>query len=131
MFKSEILRLHAMDLTTLSQGTASATMRVPGTSGRREFRISTGIFFSMAGTTVAGTNIDFKQTLGLKNQRFAAFHLVARLAPKHKIHVEFIPLYYHQSAVLTTNLNFNGQSFLAGQTVNSSLNWSAWRAAIA
>ena len=24
-------------------------MRVPGTSGRREFRISTGMFFSMAG----------------------------------------------------------------------------------
>ena len=29
-------------------------MRVPGASGRREFRISTGMLFSMAGSTVAG-----------------------------------------------------------------------------
>ena len=54
MLISVILRLQAIDLTTLAQGTASATMRVPVTSGRREFRISTGMFFSMAGTTVAG-----------------------------------------------------------------------------
>ena len=49
-----ILRLQAMDLTTLLEGTLAEVMRVPGTSGRREFRISTGISFSMAGTTVAG-----------------------------------------------------------------------------
>jgi hypothetical protein len=79
-------------------------------------------------TTVSGTNIDFKQTLGLKNQRLVEFRLVARVGPRHKFHLEFVPLYYRQAAVLTANLNFNGQSFLAGQTVNSSLNWSAWRA---
>ena len=49
-----ILRLQAIDLTALSQCTDSDVMRVPGTSGRREFRISTGMFFSIAGTTVAG-----------------------------------------------------------------------------
>ena len=49
-----ILRLHAMDFTGLPQETASAMMRVPSTSGRREFKISTGMFFSIAGTTVAG-----------------------------------------------------------------------------
>jgi len=87
---------------------------------------TTGV--TVAGTTLVGTNIDFKQTLGLTNQRFAEGHLVARFAPRHKIHVEFIPLYFNQSALLTANLNFNGQSFLAGQTVNSSLHWSAWRA---
>src|ERR1035438_4037052 len=40
-FTSVILRLQAMDFTTLPHGTASETMRVPETSGRREFRIST------------------------------------------------------------------------------------------
>ena len=54
MFTSVILRLQAIDLTALPQCTDSATMRVPSTSGRREFRISTGMFFSTAGTTVAG-----------------------------------------------------------------------------
>ena len=54
MLTTVILRLQAIDLMTLAQGTASAMMRVPATSGRREFRISTGMFFSMAGSTVAG-----------------------------------------------------------------------------
>src|ERR1035441_10698004 len=36
-----ILRLQAIDLTTFSQCTDSDVMRVPGTSGRREFRIIT------------------------------------------------------------------------------------------
>ena len=49
-----ILRLQAIDLTAFSQCTDSEVMRVPGTSGRREFRIITGMFFSIAGTTVAG-----------------------------------------------------------------------------
>ena len=54
MLTSVILRLQAIDFTALAQGTASDTMRVPSTSGRREFRIRTGIFFSTAGITVAG-----------------------------------------------------------------------------
>ena len=54
MLTSVILRLQAIDFTALEQGTASDTMRVPSTSGLREFRISTGIFFSTAGMTVAG-----------------------------------------------------------------------------
>ena len=32
----------------------SETISVPSTSGLREFRIRTGMFFSMAGSTVAG-----------------------------------------------------------------------------
>ena len=51
---SVILRLQAMDFTTFPQRTTSDTMRVPATSGRRELRISTGMFLSIAGTTVAG-----------------------------------------------------------------------------
>ena len=44
-----------MDLTGLELGDACPqTMSVPSTSGRRELRISTGMFFSMAGSTVAG-----------------------------------------------------------------------------
>ena len=39
MLTRVILRLQAIDLTTFSQGTASAMMRVPSTCGRREFRM--------------------------------------------------------------------------------------------
>src|SRR5882724_1093338 len=36
---------------------------------------------STTATTVTGTNIDFKQQLGLNNQMFAEFHLVIRPMP--------------------------------------------------
>src|ERR1700691_1006776 len=47
-------RLHATDFSTLVHGTDSETIFVPGASGRREFRIHTGMFFSLAGRTVEG-----------------------------------------------------------------------------
>jgi hypothetical protein len=79
-------------------------------------------------TTVTGTVIDFKQELGLHDQRFPEFHLVGRPAPKHKIRADYIPLYYQQSATLASALKFNGQTYLATQTVTSSLRWDAWQA---
>jgi hypothetical protein len=79
-------------------------------------------------TTVTGTVIDFQQQLGLHDQRFLEFHLVARPAPKHKIRADYIPLYYQQSATLASALKFNGQTYLATQTVTSSLRWDAWQA---
>ncbi len=49
-----IFFLQAIDFATFAQCTVSRTMSVPSTSGRRELRISTGMFFSIAGTTVDG-----------------------------------------------------------------------------
>ena len=63
-----ILRLQAIDLTTFSQCTDSAVMRVPGTSGRRELRISTGMFFSIAGHHGGGM-----QHLGAEVGEFGGF----------------------------------------------------------
>jgi hypothetical protein len=78
-------------------------------------------------TTVTGTNIDLKQQLGLHNQWFPAFHVVIRPQPKHKIRFDFYPLYYKESATLSAPINFNGQTYLAGQTVASSLYWNEWQ----
>ena len=78
-------------------------------------------------TTVTGTNVDFKQQLGVHDQKFAEIHLVVRLQPKHKIRFDFFPLYYKQSATPTTAFNFNGQSYIAGQAVTSSLYWNEWQ----
>src|SRR5579871_3418144 len=57
MFTSVILRLHAIDLTTLSQVTVSAMMRVPGTSGRREFRNIPVLILNSRRPDVPGTRI--------------------------------------------------------------------------
>src|SRR5262249_15353651 len=82
---------------------------------------------STTSTTVTGTNIDFKQQLGLHNQWRPTFHAVIRLQEKHKIRFDFFPLYYKQSATLPVTITFNGQSYLAGQTVASSLFWNEWQ----
>jgi hypothetical protein len=77
-------------------------------------------------TVVVGTIIDFKNDLALKNQVFPEGHITVRLAPKHKVRGEYIPLAYKQSKVLAADIKFNGQTYLAGQTVDSTLNWNEW-----
>src|SRR5215467_12145902 len=78
-------------------------------------------------TTITGTNIDFKQTLGLHNQWFPAFPVVIRPQQKHKIRFSFFPLYYKQSATLPATINFGGQTYLAGEAISSSLYWNEWQ----
>jgi hypothetical protein len=83
---------------------------------------------STTGTTVTGTDIDFRQQLGLPAQKWVpAFHVVIQPQPRHKIRFDFYPLYYKQSATLSSTINFNGQTYLAGQTVASSLYWNEWQ----
>jgi hypothetical protein len=82
---------------------------------------------STTATTVTGTNIDFKQQLGLHNQWFPEFHAVIRPRPQHKIRFDFFPLYFKEAATLPTSLNFNGHAYAAGQTINSSLYWNEWQ----
>ncbi len=78
-------------------------------------------------TLVNGTNIDFKSAFGLKNKVFPEGHLTIRLAPKHKLRGEYIPLKYTQTvASLGADFKFNGQTYLAGQTVESSMKWNEW-----
>src|SRR5260221_9421564 len=66
-------------------------------------------------TTVNGTIIDFKKQLGLNNQMFPDAHLAVRLAPKHKLRGEFIPINYKQSATLAANIITSGQTYLSAQ----------------
>ena len=78
-------------------------------------------------TTVNGTSIDFKK-LGLDNQIFPEAHLTIRLAPKHKLFGEYIPIKYKQSSILTADVVTSGQTYLSGQTVTSELRWIEWNA---
>ena len=81
-------------------------------------------------TVVNGTNIDFKNLLGLKNQVFPEAHLTIRLAPKHKLRGEYIPIFYKETvASLASDFKFNGQTYLAGQTVESTMHWNEWNVA--
>jgi hypothetical protein len=76
---------------------------------------------------IPGTNINFKDDLGLSDQRFAQLKLVLRATKRNKFRVEFIPIKYEQSATLTKDIIFNGQRYRIGLPVNSTLDWKAWR----
>src|SRR4051812_19379391 len=80
-------------------------------------------------TVVNGTNVDFKGLLGLKNQVFPQAHLTIRLAPKHKLRGEYIPVHYKQTVTnVGETFKFNGQTYTAGQTVESTMRWNEWYA---
>ena len=80
-------------------------------------------------TTVNGTLVDFKGLLGLKNQVFPEGHLTIRLAPKHKLRGEYMPAFYKQAKVIGSDFKFNGQTYTAGQTVESTMHWNEWNLA--
>ncbi len=102
----------SMPTTVLYSDTESLTTTVNGTTTT---------------TVVNGSNVDFKNLLNLKNQVFPEGHLTIRLAPKHKVRGEYIPLHYKQTVTnLGADFKFNGQTYLAGQTVESTYRWNEW-----
>jgi len=81
-------------------------------------------------TVVNGSLVDFRRLLGLSNQTFPEGRLTVRLTGKHKLRGEYIPLQYKQSvASLASDFNFNGQTYKAGQTVESTYHWNQWKVA--
>jgi hypothetical protein len=81
-------------------------------------------------TTVNGTLVDFKTMLGMKNQVFPEGHLTIRLAPKHKLRGEYIPIFFKQTVTsLPSTIKFNGQTYTAGDTVESTMHWNEWHVA--
>jgi|KBSMisStandDraft_5_1062788.scaffolds.fasta_scaffold01196_10 hypothetical protein len=81
-------------------------------------------------TVVNGSLVDFRGQLGLSNQVFPEGRLTVRLEGKHKLRGEYIPLQYKQAvASLCCDLNFNGQTYKSGQTVESTYHWNEWKVA--
>ncbi len=76
---------------------------------------------------LVGTTIDFRQDLGLQDQRFPELHLVLRPATKHKFRFQYIPIKYEQTATLKRDIVFNGQRYRVGLPVDSTLDWKAYR----
>jgi len=78
-------------------------------------------------TGIIGTQIDFRNDLGLTDQRFPEVRLVLRPAKSHKFRFQYIPITYTQAATLTRDIKFNGQLYRVNLPVNSSLDWGAYR----
>ncbi len=76
---------------------------------------------------IPGSTIDFKQDLGLTDQHFPEVHLELRPATRHKFRLQYIPINYEQTGVLTRTIVFNGQLYRVGLPVDSTLDWKAYR----
>jgi hypothetical protein len=76
---------------------------------------------------IPGDDIDFKDDLGLTDQRFKELHVVLKVSRKSKLRFQYIPIKYTQTATVTRDLTFNGQLYRVGLPVESKLSWKAFR----
>jgi len=104
----------AMPSTVQYSDTESVTSTVNGTSTT---------------TVVNGSLVDFRSLLGMKNQVFPEGHITVKLAPRHKVRGEYIPAYFKQTKIIGADFKYNGQTYLSGQSVESTYHWTAWHAA--
>jgi len=76
---------------------------------------------------IPGTDINGKRDLGLADKNLPQLNLVLKAGRRHKLRVQFVPIKYEQSAILSRQIDFNGQRYTVGLPVNSTLNWKALR----
>jgi hypothetical protein len=93
--------------------------------GTADLTIASGGSGALEG--IPGTDINAKRDLGLVDKKLPQFNLVLKGAKRHKLRVQYVPIKYEQSAVLSRAIDFNGQRYTVGLPVNSALNWKALR----
>src|SRR5262249_8940275 len=77
---------------------------------------------------IPGSTISAEGDLGMPtDKRLPEFQITLRPARSHKLRMQFIPIEYEGSSVVTRNIVFNGQNYRFGTLVNSTLDWKAWR----
>ncbi len=107
----------------------------PATGERYHIEASAGFWFPDAAMSVSsqslgipGTTVDFKNDLGLTDQRFNELHLVLRPAKRHKLRFQYIPISYVEGPFnIARTIVFNGQRYDVNVPVNSGLDWKAYR----
>jgi hypothetical protein len=78
---------------------------------------------------IVGSTIDFKNDLGLTDQRLSELQIVGRPARRHKLRFAYIPIDYVQDNgfKIPRDIIFNGQKYASGIPTNSELSWKAYR----
>jgi hypothetical protein len=110
------------------------TLHDPATGEQYHIEASVGIWkpstemqISSEALGIPGSNIDFKNDLGLTDQSFKELHVVLRPARKHKFRLQLIPIKFEQESTLKRDVIFQGQRYRVGLPVQSVLDWKAWR----
>ena len=109
------------------------TVNDPATGEKYHIEAAADLWFPTADMVVSseqlgivGTQIDFKNTLGLTDQRFPVMHLQLRPARSHKFFLHYTPVNYTQTTTLNQDVVFNGIRYRLGLPVNSSLDWKTY-----
>jgi len=110
---------------TISDPATGESYRIEGSAGF--WSPSATMSISSESLGIAGSTIDFKKDLGLKNKRFGELHAVLKASRKHKFRFQYIPIKYAQQATINRDIVFNGQLYRVGFPVNSALEWKAYR----
>jgi hypothetical protein len=88
---------------------------------------SADILLSSESLGIPGTTIDFKNDLGLTDQKFVALRLQLRPSKRNKFRFQLVPISFDQTTTVSRDVIFNGQRFRIGTNVTSSLDWKAYR----
>ena len=106
----------------------------PATGESFHIEASAAFWFPTADMTVSsqslgilGSQINFKNDLGLTDKRLPEFQLVLRPFRSHKLRLQYIPIQYDATATLTKDVVFNGIRYRLGLPTTSSLDWKAYR----
>ena len=90
-----------------------------------ELSVASGGSGALSG--IPGTEINAKRDLGLVDKNLPQLNLVLKAGQRHKLRMQFVPIKYEQTSVLSRQIDFNGQRYTVGLPVNSTLNWKALR----
>jgi hypothetical protein len=76
---------------------------------------------------IIGSEIDFKEDLGIEKKTFKQLKVVLRPGTKHKFRFEYTPIGYSAESTLQRSIVFNGQRFDVAIPVTTELKWNAYR----
>ena len=141
MLKRSALRLYAaLALSMLMASPALAQfhprpLNDPATGEAYHIEASAGFWNTSSDMSISseslgiiGSNISFKNDLGLESSRFRELRLVLRPATKHKFRFEIVPIRMSmENYPLTRTIVFNGQAYPISARVSSQFDWTAYR----
>ena len=114
----------AAALLALSGSRAQAQDRIEASLGLWTPRAD--IVVASDGDGLAGTPIDLRQDAGLTDGHFPVVALTVRVASRHKLRFEYLPISFDSSATLARDVSFTGATYPRGAVIASSFDWKSY-----
>lgn len=74
---------------------------------------------------IPGTPLDLKADTNVVDRGFPAIALGVRLAARHRLRIEYIPIRYEATGPAGRDIVFSGGAYPRGETVTTTFSWSA------